>query len=76
MKGIKAQGNQLTTEKVRQINLLDPLPHEEPEDVPAEEIEVVEEEAVDGDIKNKESGNGVTLDNAEDDGDGEQTSLF
>lgn len=29
VKGIKAQGNQLTTDKVKQINLLDPLPYEE-----------------------------------------------
>ncbi len=31
VKGIKALGNQLTTEKVNQINLLDPLPYEEQE---------------------------------------------
>lgn len=43
IKGIGAQGNQLTKEKVKQINLLDPLPFEEPEEVPAEEIEVVDE---------------------------------
>jgi len=43
IKGISAQGNQLTKEKVKQINLLDPLPFEEPEEIPAEEIEVVGE---------------------------------
>ncbi|WP_459209636.1 DNA gyrase/topoisomerase IV subunit A [Aquimarina rhabdastrellae] len=48
IKGIKALGNQLTTDKVRQINLLDSLPYEEPEPVPTEEIEVVEEERVTG----------------------------
>ncbi|MBQ4801917.1 DNA gyrase/topoisomerase IV subunit A [Aquimarina sp. MMG015] len=79
IKGIKAQGNQLTTEKVRQINLLDPLPYDEPDDIPAEEIEVVEEESVTPDSKisgDVESGNGVSLDGEDDDGDGEQTSLF
>lgn len=44
IKGINAQGNQLTKEKVKQINLLDPLPFDEPEEVPAEEMEVVDEE--------------------------------
>ncbi|MFP2994658.1 DNA gyrase/topoisomerase IV subunit A [Spongiivirga sp. MCCC 1A20706] len=44
IKGINALGNQLTTEKVKQINLLDPLPYEEPEETPPEEIEVVGEE--------------------------------
>jgi topoisomerase-4 subunit A len=43
IKGINAQGNQLTKEKVKQINLLEPLPFEEPEEIPAEEIEVVGE---------------------------------
>jgi topoisomerase-4 subunit A len=50
VKGIKAQGNQLTADKVKNINLLESLPYEEPEEVPAEEIEVVEEEQV-GDSK-------------------------
>lgn len=39
VKGIKALGNQLTADKVKQISLLDPLPYEEPEPEP-EEIEV------------------------------------
>lgn len=43
VKGIKALGNQLTNEKVKQINLLEPLPFEAPEDIPAEEMEVVDE---------------------------------
>ncbi|MBQ4819129.1 DNA gyrase/topoisomerase IV subunit A [Aquimarina sp. MMG016] len=46
IKGIKALGNQLTTHKVKQVNLLDPLPYEEPEPIPTEEIEVIEEESV------------------------------
>ncbi|PZR19575.1 MAG: DNA gyrase/topoisomerase IV subunit A [Flavobacterium psychrophilum] len=40
VKGIKALGNQLTTDKVKQISLLDPLPYEEPEEELPEEIEV------------------------------------
>jgi topoisomerase-4 subunit A len=43
VKGIKAQGNQLTTDKIKQINLLDPLPYEEPEEEIPEEIEVTGE---------------------------------
>ncbi len=40
VKGIKALGNQLTSEKVNQINLLDPMPYEAPE----EENEQIEED--------------------------------
>ncbi|WP_338359617.1 DNA gyrase/topoisomerase IV subunit A [Yeosuana marina] len=47
IKGIKALGNQLTTDKVKQINLLDPLPYEAPEEVHADELEVIDEETVD-----------------------------
>ncbi|WP_299274786.1 DNA gyrase/topoisomerase IV subunit A [uncultured Psychroserpens sp.] len=43
IKGINALGNQLTKEKINQVNLLDPLPYEAPEEKPAEEIEVVSE---------------------------------
>ncbi|MDC6351605.1 DNA gyrase/topoisomerase IV subunit A [Zeaxanthinibacter sp. PT1] len=43
VKGIKAMGNQLTSEKVKQINALDPLPYEEPEPHKTEDIEVVDE---------------------------------
>ena len=46
VKGITAIGNQLTKEKVNQINLLDPLPFEAPEEVHADELEVVEEEEI------------------------------
>ncbi len=49
VKGITALGNQLTKDKVNQINLLDPIPHEEPEDLPANDIEVVDEENVSND---------------------------
>jgi len=43
VKGIKALGNQLTTDKIKQINLLDSLPYEEPEEMAPEEMEVSEE---------------------------------
>ncbi len=43
VKGIKALGNQLTSDKVKQINLLDPLPFDEPEEEVPEEMEVKDE---------------------------------
>lgn len=46
IKGIKALGNQLTTEKVKNINILDPLPYEIATPEKAEDMEVVDEEAV------------------------------
>lgn len=44
IKGIKALGNQLTADKIKQISLLEPLPYEEPKEEIAEEIEVVDSE--------------------------------
>jgi len=46
IKGIHALGNQLTKDKINQINLLNPLPYEVPEEVPADEIEVVDEQVI------------------------------
>jgi len=46
VKGIKAQGNQLTTEKIRQVNLLDSLPYKEPEVQSVDEVEVIEEQVI------------------------------
>ena len=46
IKGIKAQGNQLTSDKIRQVNLLESLPYEEPQEITSDEIDVVEEEIV------------------------------
>ncbi|MEH6536019.1 MAG: DNA gyrase/topoisomerase IV subunit A [Psychroserpens sp.] len=43
IKGVSALGNQLTKEKVNQVSLLDSLPYEAPEELPAAEIEVVDE---------------------------------
>ncbi|MCM8570226.1 DNA gyrase/topoisomerase IV subunit A [Gramella jeungdoensis] len=54
VKGIKALGNQLTTEKVNQINLLEPMPYEEQEDNEEEtekEKTSVEDEISGEDIK-------------------------
>jgi len=70
IKGIKALGNQLTSDKVKNTNALDSLPYEEVVEAPAEEIEVKEEENVSSEAK-KNSG-----DDNIDDGDSEQTTLF
>jgi topoisomerase IV subunit A len=48
VKGIKAIGNQLTTDKIKQINLLEPLPYEEPIEVIPEEIERNESSSEEG----------------------------
>ncbi|MGO4905219.1 DNA gyrase/topoisomerase IV subunit A [Flavobacterium sp. W20_MBD1_R3] len=40
LKGFKALGNQLTTDKLKQVNLLDPLPYDAPEEIIPEELEV------------------------------------
>jgi topoisomerase-4 subunit A len=52
IKGIKALGNQFITEKVKNINLLDPLPFEPVVPEKAEDIEVVDEEAVESNEEN------------------------
>ncbi len=46
IKGIKALGNQLTTEKIKQVNLLESLPFEEPEEEIIEDVDVVDEEEI------------------------------
>ncbi len=66
VKGIKAIGNQLTTDKVKNINRLDSLPFEEPKEQSAEEMEVIDEESIDATDTNIE---------AKDKG-SDQTSLF
>ena len=47
LKGFKALGNQLTTDKLKQVNLLDPLPYEIPAEIIPEELEVKGETDVD-----------------------------
>ncbi|WP_396600524.1 DNA gyrase/topoisomerase IV subunit A [Algibacter sp. R77976] len=46
LKGISAQGNQLTKDKVNQVNLLEPLPYNAPEEVHADDLEVIDEKEV------------------------------
>jgi len=46
VKGIKALGNQFSTEKIKQVNLLDSLPFEEPKEETTSAIEVVDEEVI------------------------------
>lgn len=66
IKGIKALGNQLTPEKVKNINVLAPLPYEEPEEQETEDIEVIDEEEIDSDDNDIETKNDSS----------DQTSLF
>ena len=63
VKGFKALGNQLTADKLKQVNLLEPLPYEAPEEIVPEEIEVSEEtdvEVADEDIQLDDDGQ-ITL---------------
>ncbi|WP_341965997.1 DNA gyrase/topoisomerase IV subunit A [Flavobacterium psychrophilum] len=46
VKGIKAIGNQLTTDKLKQVNLLESLPYDEPVVPVAEELEVLVDEII------------------------------
>ena len=62
VKGIKAQGNQLTPHKVKQVNLLNSLEYIPPFEKPANDIEVVDED--------------VLIDSSESDESTAQTSLF
>ncbi|MEM0516967.1 MULTISPECIES: DNA gyrase/topoisomerase IV subunit A [Aequorivita] len=68
VKGINAMGNQLTKEKVLEINTKEPLPYEPPAPVEPEEIDVVDEEDMasknndsknDSDSKTDEGGQGL-----------------
>jgi len=47
VKGIKAIGNQLTTDKIKQVNLLESLPYVAPE---VNAVEVIEEEEIQSDL--------------------------
>ncbi len=77
IKGIKAIGNQLTKEKIKQVNLLDPLPYIEPE---VNTVEVIDEEEIpnhkeisDDDSAPDKPKNDGSEPSTEDDG---QTALF
>jgi topoisomerase-4 subunit A len=57
VKGFKALGNQLTTDKIKQVNMLEPLPYEAPEEVIPEEMEVKGETSIDDtDVQRGEDG--------------------
>ncbi len=71
IKGITAMGNQLTKDKVLEINALSPLPYEEPEKVSAQEMEVVEEEEVANETEKESTSktdNSTTQKSSNDDG--------
>jgi topoisomerase-4 subunit A len=51
VKGFKALGNQLTTEKLKQVNLLDPLPYDEPVEEVPEKAELPEDDAVETELE-------------------------
>ena len=75
IKGIKALGNQLTSDKVKNINLLESLPYEEPEAPETSDIEVVDEEDVSVDAEKKPKSKDDPQDNKDIDDEG-QTALF
>jgi len=70
VKGIKALGNQLTSDKIKQINLLEPLPYEMIEVKQVEDIEVI------GGKQVKSGVSDIDLNNDDLGVDGEQTELF
>jgi topoisomerase IV subunit A len=79
VKGINAIGNQITKDKINQISLLDSIPYEAPEEVPAEEIEVVDETDVSKETTTKGSSDDKKKSNGEaprDLGDEGQITLF
>ncbi|MEB8345537.1 DNA gyrase/topoisomerase IV subunit A [Flavobacteriaceae bacterium KMM 6898] len=74
VKGIKALGNVVTSEKVKSVNALEPLPYEEPEEQKPEDIEVVDEESLDPSNDTSTTNSSKPTDtNPEDEG---QTLLF
>jgi topoisomerase IV subunit A len=50
VKGFKALGNQLTADKLKQVNLLDPLPYEEPVEEVPEKPELEENDSVETEL--------------------------
>ena len=46
IKGVKAMGNQLSSEKIKQINTLEAIEYKPPIEMPADEIEVVDEKII------------------------------
>ncbi|MGB5419327.1 DNA gyrase/topoisomerase IV subunit A [Algibacter sp.] len=82
IKGLSAQGNQLTKDKVNQINLLDPIPYEAPEEVHADDLEVIDEKEVSiesAEEKREKPSNDDIIDSDDDDPETDeegQTALF
>tara|TARA_R110002033_G_scaffold60044_5_gene109924 strand:+ start:2572 stop:5235 length:2664 start_codon:yes stop_codon:yes gene_type:complete len=81
VKGINALGNQLTKDKINQVSLLESLPYEAPEEVHADDLEVVDEETVDlgsmSDSNSEKSTNEKTNDDDDLDTDDQgQVTLF
>jgi topoisomerase-4 subunit A len=70
IKGITAMGNQLTKEKVLEINTLEPLPYEPPAPVVPEEIDVVDEEDLNDEMETSEEENGSDESITDEDGQG------
>ena len=60
VKGIKALGNQLTADKIKQVNLLEPLPFDIPEEVIPEDKEVIGEIEVNPNVELDDDGQ-ITL---------------
>jgi topoisomerase-4 subunit A len=75
IKGITAMGNQLTKEKVLEINALEPLPYDEPEQHQAVDIEVVDEENVEP-AKERKNPKPDSKPKEDDDDDEGQITLF
>lgn len=74
VKGIKALGNQLTAEKIKDINLLEPLPYDEPV---LEEVELIEEEVIEVDQNDQKKNSSSDVEEKDDDeDDNSQTTLF
>jgi len=63
IKGIKAIGNQLTTDKIKQVNLLESLPYVAPE---VNAVEVIEEEEIQSDSSDNKQTNNDDDSNEED----------
>ncbi|GAA3589272.1 DNA gyrase/topoisomerase IV subunit A [Flavivirga amylovorans] len=74
IKGISALGNQLTKDKVNQVNLLDPLPYEAPEEVHADDLEVIGETEITA--ESSESDTDIKLSKGNDSDDEGQKTLF
>ncbi|MFA5299127.1 MAG: DNA gyrase/topoisomerase IV subunit A [Lutibacter sp.] len=71
IKGIKAQGNQLTSDKIKQVNRLEPLPYEPPV---IEDVEVNDEEEIDNSMNSLERDSDSENDDIADEAG--QTKLF